>query len=72
MCILSDILLCFWQGRNHWGVEGGRTPRKKIWTDHSNFYACLLQTAASAGNWVYHPYFVMYNNLDQGIGPPIL
>jgi len=24
----------------------------------------------SARNWVYHPYFVLYNNLDQGIGSP--
>ena len=26
----------------------------------------------SARNWVYHPYFVLYNNLGQGIGPPTL
>jgi len=26
-------------------------------------------TDCSAQNWVYHPYFVLYNNLDQGIGP---
>ena len=29
-------------------------------------------THCSARNWVYHPYFVLYNNLDQGIGPPTL
>jgi len=32
-------------------------------------------TDCSARNWVYHPYFVLYNNLDQGIGwldPPTL
>ena len=27
-------------------------------------------THCSARNWVYHPYFVLYNNLDQGIVPP--
>jgi len=26
----------------------------------------------SPRNWVYYPYFVLYNNLDQGIGPPTL
>jgi len=26
----------------------------------------------SARNWVYNPYFVLYNNLDQEIGPPTL
>jgi len=26
----------------------------------------------SARNWVCHPYFVLYNNLDKGIGPPTL
>ena len=29
-------------------------------------------TVCSARNWVYHPYFVLYNNLDQGIVPPTL
>ena len=29
-------------------------------------------TDCSARNWVYHPYFVLYNNLDQEIGPPSL
>jgi len=41
-------------------------PKKKSWTDHPNFLR------SSARNWVYHPYFVLYNNLDQGIGPPTL
>jgi len=26
----------------------------------------------SPRNWVYHPYFVLYSNLDQKIGPPTL
>jgi len=26
-------------------------------------------TDCSARNWVCHPYFVLYNNLDQEIGP---
>jgi len=55
------------QGRNHWGVEGsGLPPPKKSWTDHPNFLR------SSARNWVYYPYFVLYNNLHQGIGPPTL
>jgi len=28
-------------------------------------------TACSARNWVYHPYFVLYSNLDQEIGPQL-
>ena len=52
---------------------GVRTP-KKIWTDHPNFFdeECDYRyvTDCSARNWLYHPYFVLYNNLDQGIGPP--
>jgi len=54
--------------------EGVRTPQ--IWTDHPNFFDeecdCRYVTACSPRNWVYHPYFVLYNNLDQGIGPPTL
>jgi len=52
--------------------QGVWTP--KIWTDHPNFfdeecdYHCI--TDCSARSWVYHTYFVLYNNLDQGIGPP--
>jgi len=61
------------QGRNHWGV-GGPDPQK-IWTGHPNFLdeECDYRyvTHCSARNWVYHPY-VLYNNLDQGIGPPTL
>ena len=51
-------------------------PKKKNWTDHPNFFdeECDYRyaTDCSARNWVYHPYFVLYNNLDQGIGPPTL
>ena len=28
-------------------------------------------TDCSPRNWVYHPYFVLYNNVDQGIGPQL-
>jgi len=56
------------------GGSGVRTP--KIWTDHPNFFdeECDYRyvTDCSARNWVYHPYFVLYNNLDQEIGPPTL
>jgi len=62
------------QGRNHWEDEGAGPP--KIWMDHPNFFheECDYRyvTHCSARNWVYHPYFVLYNNLDQGIGPPTL
>jgi len=62
------------QGRNNWGVWGSGPP--KIWTDHPNFFdeECDYHyvTHCSARKWVYHPYFVLYNNLDQGIGPPTL
>ena len=44
--------------------------------DHPNFFdeECDYRyvTDCSARNWVCHPYFVLYNNLDQGIGPPTL
>jgi len=57
------------QGRNHWGV-GGRTPHpKKNGRTTPTFY---VAADCSARNWVYHPCFVLYNNLDQGIGPPTL
>jgi len=53
------------------GGRGGRTPPPpEIWTDHPKFLrSCTLQCTKLAipSN---HPYFVMYNNLDQGIGPP--
>jgi len=29
-------------------------------------------TDCSVRNWVYHPYFVLYNYLDQGIRSPTL
>ena len=61
------------------GDRGGPDPpppKQKNWTDHPNFFdeECDYRyiTHCSARNWVYHPYFVMYNNLDQGIGPPTL
>jgi len=59
------------------GREGGRTsPPKKNWTDHPNFFdeECDYRyvTNCSARNWVCHPYFVLYNNLEQEIGPPTL
>ena len=58
------------QGRNHWEV---RTP--KIWTDHPNFFdeECDYRyvTDCSPRKWVYHQYFVLYNNLHQGIGPQL-
>jgi len=71
------------QGRNHWEIggegSGPRPPQKKKkrnWTDHPNFFheACDYRyvTHCSARSWVYHPYFVLYNNLDQGIGPQLV
>jgi len=57
--------------------SGGSGPHPpQICTDHLNFFdeECDYRyvTDCSARNWVYHPYFVLYNNLDQGIGPPTL
>ena len=66
------------QRRNHWVSEGVRPspPPKKKWTDLPNFFdgKCDYRyvTHCSARNCVYHPYFVLYNNQDQGIGPPTL
>jgi len=55
-------------------VGGPDSP--KIWMDHPKFLdeECDYRyvTHCSARNWVYHPYFVLHNNLDQGIGPPTL
>ena len=53
------------------GEVGGRTPpqKKKIGRTTPTFY---VVADCSARNWVYHPYFVLYNNLDQGTGPPTL
>jgi len=61
--------LCVNQGRNHWpGVGEVRTPQKFGRTTPTFYVAAHC----SARNWLYHPYFVLYNNLDQGIGPPTL
>ena len=55
------------------GWLGGSGP-PNIWRDHPNFFheECDYHyvTDYSARNCVYHPYFVLYNNLDHGIGPP--
>jgi len=63
------------QGRNHWGIGGVSGPPTQIWTDHSNFFdeECDYRyvTACSAQDWVCHPHFVLYNILDQGIGPQV-
>jgi len=50
--------------------EGGwedPPPKKKIGRTTPTFYVAVH---CSARNWLYHPYFVLCNNLDQGIGPP--
>ena len=61
-------------GRNHWGDRGSGPPKQKNCMDHAHFLdeECDYRyvTHCSARNWVYHPYFLLYNNLDQGIGPP--
>jgi len=72
-------------GQGPGATTGGRrsgppSPQKKNWTDHPNFFdeECIslcdyrYVTDYSPRNWVYHPYFVLYNNLDQGIGTPNL
>ena len=43
-----------------------------MWTDHPNFFdeECDYRYVTDCSAWVYHPYFVLYNNLDQEIGPP--
>jgi len=57
------------------GGSGGSGP-PKIWTVHPNFFdeECDYRyvTDCSALNWVYHPHFVLYSNLEQGIGLPTL
>jgi len=67
-----DMKTGHFQGRNHWRGRGVWTY--KIWMDHPNFFdeECDYRyvTDYSARNWVYHPYFVLYNNLDQEIGTP--
>jgi len=66
---------CRDHGRNQWGRGVGEFGPPKIWMDHPNFLneECDYRyvTHCSARNWVYHPYFVMNNNLDQGIGPQL-
>jgi len=49
------------------GGLGGPDPQKFGRTTPT-FYAAA---DCSARNWVYRPYFVMYSNLDQGIGPQL-
>jgi len=46
---------------------GGPDPPKFGWTTPTFYVAA----DCSARNWIYHPYFVLYNNLDQGIGPQL-
>jgi len=50
------------------GGRGGPDP-SKFGRTTPTFY---VAADCSARNWVYYPYFVPYNNLDQGIGPPTL
>jgi len=49
-------------------VGGGPDPPKFGRTTPTSYAAA----DCSARNWIYLPYFVMYNNLDQEIGPPTL
>ena len=53
------------------GVGGPDIP--KNWMDHPNFFdeECDYRyvTYCSPRNWVYHRNFVLYNNLEQEIGP---
>ena len=81
LCFLSelaeeaDTFPTTLQGATTGGGRRGSGP-PKIWTDHPNFfdeeYDYRYVTACSAQNWVYHPHFVLYNNLHQGVGPPTL
>jgi len=48
------------------GGSEGSGPRPKFGRTTPTFY---VAAHCSARNWLYHPYFVLYNNLDQGIGP---
>ena len=45
------------------GEVGGSEP-PKFGRTTPTFYVAADCTAR---NWVYHPYFVLYNNLDQGL-----
>ena len=58
-----------WQGRNHGGGFGGSGPHQNLDGPPQLFY---VAAGCSARNWVYHPYFVLYNNQHQEIGPPTL
>ena len=51
------------------GRLGGPDPPPNFGWTTPNFY---VAAGCSARNWVYHSYFVLYNNLGQGIGPPTL
>jgi len=57
------------------GGSGGGSDPQKNWTDHPNFFyeECDYRyvTDCSARNWVYHPYFVLYNDLDQELDPQL-
>ena len=55
------------KGATTGGSEGPDPP--KFGRTTPTFYAAA---DCSARNWVYHPYFVLYNNLNRGIGPPTL
>ena len=65
------------KGATTGGGLGGSDPppQQKNGTDHPNFFDAECDyryvTDCSARSWVYmyHPYFVLYNNLDQEIGP---
>jgi len=60
------------KGATTGGVGGVRTPQNldgppQLFDEECDY---RYVTDCSARKWVYHPYFVLYNNLDQGIGPP--
>ena len=56
-------------GRRGWGVRTPPPKKKKNGRTNPTFF---VAAHCSARNWLNHPYFVLYNNLDQGIGPPTL
>jgi len=51
------------------GRVGRSGPPQKFGRTTPTFYVTV---DCIARNWVYHLHFVLYNNLDQGIGPPTL
>jgi len=66
VCQRQLILVYVWFTRAQ-PLGGGRTtPTFLMKSDYRYVTAC------SAQNWIYHPHFVLYNNLDQEIGPPTL